>query len=243
MRIGEFLALLDGVRKTGANKWMARCPAHEDQHASLSVGTTDDRILINDHAGCTSEQIVARLHLTLADLFFERRNGHRANDPTIVQTYDYHDERGQVLFQVVRYEPKTFKQRRSDGAGGWIWSLGGVRRMVYRLPELAEAECAWHVEGEKDADALVALGLRATTTPGGADGWRDDFADQIKAAGISEMMLLPDNDPAGDGYVDGRSYREALGEYRALLAARDGRPIVPTPRELIEQMAGDGRRG
>ena len=53
----------------------------------------------------------------------------------IVKTYDYKDESGQLLYQVVRYEPKDFRQRRPDGQGGWIWNLQGVRRVLYRLQE------------------------------------------------------------------------------------------------------------
>ena len=57
----------------------------------------------------------------------------------IVATYDYHDQHGQLLFQVVRYDPKDFRQRRPDGNGGWIWKLDGVDRVLYRLPELLRA--------------------------------------------------------------------------------------------------------
>src|SRR5262245_16492864 len=53
-----------------------------------------------------------------------------------IATYDYRDERGDLLFQVCRFEPKTFRQRRPDGKGGWTWSVKGLRRLPYRLPEL-----------------------------------------------------------------------------------------------------------
>src|SRR5215831_4143177 len=45
-------------------------------------------------------------------------------EPKIVKTYDYRDETGELLFQVVRFDPKGFRQRRPDGRGGWIWNLG-----------------------------------------------------------------------------------------------------------------------
>lgn len=41
----------------------------------------------------------------------------------IVATYDYTDAHGELLFQVVRYHPKDFRQRRPDGKGGWVWKL------------------------------------------------------------------------------------------------------------------------
>src|SRR5207244_3900085 len=43
----------------------------------------------------------------------------------IVAAYNYVDENGDLLFQVCRLDPKSFKQRRPDGAGDWIWSVKG----------------------------------------------------------------------------------------------------------------------
>src|SRR5262249_62135663 len=123
-------------------------------------------------------------------------NGRRAT--TIVKPYDSRNGRGALLSQVCRLEPKGFRMRRPDGQGGWTWRLDGVRRVVYRLDELAEAARVWHPEGEKDVDRLVSLGLRATTTPGGAANWRDEDADQVKAAGGVEGVVLPDHEPAGE---------------------------------------------
>jgi hypothetical protein len=53
----------------------------------------------------------------------------------IVATYDYRDENGLLLFQVVRFAPKTFRQRRPDGSGGWSWRARDIRQILYRLPE------------------------------------------------------------------------------------------------------------
>ena len=92
----------------------------------------------------------------------------------IAATYDYTDENGELLFQAVRYEPKGFNQRRPDGKDSWKWSLKGVKRVLYRLPELMSADPAkpvFVVEGEKDADNLIQLGLVATTNPMGAGKW------------------------------------------------------------------------
>ena len=61
----------------------------------------------------------------------------RNNKPkgNVVATYDYTDADGKLLYQVLRYEPKDFRQRRPDGNGGWIWKLE-ERRVLYRWPEL-----------------------------------------------------------------------------------------------------------
>ena len=73
--------------------------------------------------------------------------------------------------------------------------------MVYRLSELHGPGRVFFAEGEKDANALAALGLPSTTTPGGAAAWRDDYADQLAAAGVNEVIVLPDNDGPGREYA------------------------------------------
>ncbi|HEV8715784.1 MAG TPA: hypothetical protein VGX03_23515 [Candidatus Binatia bacterium] len=69
--VAFYMARLSDVRSTG-NGYIARCPAHDDQHPSLSISTgKDGQVLINCHASCTAEQIVSAVGLTLADLFPE----------------------------------------------------------------------------------------------------------------------------------------------------------------------------
>ncbi len=86
----------------------------------------------------------------------------------IVAAYDYLNAESQLSYQVVRYAPKTFKQRRPDGKGGWTWNIKGLRLLPYRLPELLKADdrTIFIVEGEKDANALRQLGLIATCNSG-----------------------------------------------------------------------------
>lgn len=69
MTADDLLPSLDGVRPAGPNRWIARCPAHEDKNPSLSISETDDRILLRCHAGCTAADIVGSLGLRLSDLF------------------------------------------------------------------------------------------------------------------------------------------------------------------------------
>src|SRR5690606_14689172 len=117
------LARLEGVKRNGTGI-MARCPAHDDREPSLSIAEGDDgRVLLTCHAGCPTRDIVARLGLGMADLFPARPlNGHGLGQP--IATYPYTDADGRLLFEVLRYHPKTFRQRRPDGQGGWLWKLG-----------------------------------------------------------------------------------------------------------------------
>jgi hypothetical protein len=111
--------------------------------------------------------------------------------------YDYKDEHGEVLYQVCRAMPKKFFQRRPDDNGGWIHNLQGVRRVLYRLPELLAADAMATVfvcEGEKDVEALRKLGLVATTNSGGAEKWNDKYSEVLRGR---DVVILPDNDDTG----------------------------------------------
>jgi hypothetical protein len=120
-----------------------------------------------------------------------------------VAAYDYHSASGELLYQVVRFEPKTFRQRRPDGRGGWIWDLRGVERVIYRLPEVLEAVASEHpvfvVEGEKDANRLWSLNIPATTCPQGAGKWQDSMSSDFPGA---TLYVIPDNDKPGREHAD-----------------------------------------
>lgn len=75
-RIDILLAALSGVKPSGAGRWMARCPAHADRTASLSVKELDDsRILMNCFGGCGTEDVLDAIGLRFSDLFPERLPG------------------------------------------------------------------------------------------------------------------------------------------------------------------------
>lgn len=194
MNTSEFLAQLEHVKKSGKG-WSARCPAHDDQHNSLSVSNGAGKILVNCHAGCTHETICSALGIEVDELF--DRSERSLPSPEI--TYDYTDEQGTLLYQVVRKLPKQFRQRRPDGSGDWIWNLDGVRRVLYRLPHvlsvIKEGGTIVVVEGEKDVGRLVSHGVDgATTNPGGVDKWRPEYTRVLADANV---VLIPDNDAPG----------------------------------------------
>jgi predicted P-loop ATPase len=121
-------------------------------------------------------------------------------------SYDYRDEKSELLFQVVRKPGHKFLQRKPDGRGGWLWKMAGVRRVVYRLPELlASIGVVFVCEGEKDVDNVRALGLTATTNPGGAGKWRSEFSVFLLNRNV---VILPDNDVAGLSHA--QQVRKAL---------------------------------
>ena len=73
MSADTLLSRLDGVRQTGAGRWIAKCPGHQDRRASLSVRELDDgRVLVHDFAGCSVEEILSAAGLTFDALFPEK---------------------------------------------------------------------------------------------------------------------------------------------------------------------------
>jgi len=69
--INDLLNRLSKVRQTGAGKWISCCPAHEDKSPSLSVRQADDRILIYCFAGCSVDDVVSSVGMSLSDLMPE----------------------------------------------------------------------------------------------------------------------------------------------------------------------------
>jgi hypothetical protein len=70
MSIEVLLSRLDGVRKASDGRWMAKCPAHEDRSPSLSIRELrDGMILLHDFGGCSSEDVLFAVGLSMADLF------------------------------------------------------------------------------------------------------------------------------------------------------------------------------
>ena len=200
------LGKLDGVRQHGGY-WKARCPAHDDNEASLSVARgTEQPVVFKCHAGCHRDIILDALGLTLADVSRPREPaaaGTYRGDPVIV-TYDYTDEHGTLLFQVCRTAGKQFPQRRPEPSApsGWAWKLGRTRRVPYRLPGLIAAVAAGHLvyitEGEKDVHAIEAAGGVATTSPGGAGKWRGDYDRYFAGA---DVIIIADRDKPGRAHA------------------------------------------
>ncbi|TWH71289.1 hypothetical protein LX59_01572 [Azomonas agilis] len=120
----------------------------------------------------------------------------------IVTVYPYTDENGTTLYEVVRLEPKGFRQRKPDGKGGYEWSVKGVRQVPFHLPQLLAAcsdDYLYIVEGEKDVLRLESLGLVATTNAGGAGKWPKELTPHFRGR---KVIILPDNDESGRNHAD-----------------------------------------
>jgi hypothetical protein len=126
----------------------------------------------------------------------------------IEAVYDYTDEAGEVLYQVLRYRmgngKKDFRQRRPDGRGNWVYDLEGTRRVLYGMPNLVAHPDAmvYVVEGEKDADRLNELfaaggvpAIATTSAQGSNDTGRwESYSESLQGR---NCVVIPDCDPTG----------------------------------------------
>lgn len=201
---------------------------NDDNNPSTSITEANDgTVLLYCHRGlgCGAKEICEAVGLKLIDLLpddkrtrpmdsYDERPVKREVKPkpvakvkpasklTLTNTYDYTDEAGNLLFQKLRYVNeegrKEFRQRRPDGSGGYIYSLGDIPKVLYNLPAVLEAKkkgkTIWLVEGEKDADTLTALGDIATTMPGGAGKWLPIHTEALAGAKVD---IIADNDEVG----------------------------------------------
>lgn len=204
--VSLILSRLSNVKES-KDGWVALCPAHEDRSPSLSISQADDgRALVHCHAGCSTDSVCCAVGLCVADLFppDPSRDGSPSRPANgngrIVAEYGYRDESGKLLFQSLRYEPKSFRQRKPKPDGGWDWSVKGVRVIPYRLPELIKdtTRTVFIVEGEKDCDNLARIGILATCNAGGAGKWTAEHSEFLRGRNV---VVLPDNDDPGQNHA------------------------------------------
>jgi len=178
-------------------EWLVRCIFHDDHHPSMNINIRTG--LFNCHA-CDAQGDYIK--------FYQKKTGKSFQDaikdiatqigvqpikPKIIKEYNYFDEKGVLVSQTVRYEPKKFSQRTKKD-GKWVWSLKGVETVLYNLPEVIKANKVLVVEGEKDCDNAKELGYTATTCPMGAEKWQERYNKFLYG---KEIILIPDNDQPG----------------------------------------------
>lgn len=195
--IDDYLNRLEQCKPAGTDRWKALCPAHEDKTPSLSIKVDKGKVLLKCFSGCTYEQINAALNLDKPAPPKANTKPAKAVKKRIVATYDYKDIDGTLMYQKVRYEPKTFSIRKPTKGGRWSYKLGKTPRILYNLVNVANAaekQPVYIVEGEKDADLLNGMGLVATCNYDGAGKWLETY-NQHFAKNV--CYILADNDNPG----------------------------------------------
>jgi hypothetical protein len=208
----------------GWPRYLDHCPAHSDDSPSLTWFQNSRGLYkFNCFAGCLPDDIERAMLTWLA--------AHATPPPPsrtkgslgpIVKTYDYRDLSRAVRYQVTRHVPKTFRVRRPDGDGGWVWGLGDEPPLLYHLPELQGQSTVYSPAGEKDCETLERLGLVATTNALGEGHWLADHVEHLKAAGCTDLIVLADNDPPDKRGKDGKTPGERGAEVKARSCAAGG---------------------
>lgn len=208
-----YLSRVPKLRKSGA-EWRCACPIHKGERDSFSVNMETG--MWRCHSSCDEGGDAIRLEERLNNLSFKEAKKNveslagvatNTSSPAplsksvtfgrVIATYDYKDHLGELIYQVVRYEPKNFRQRRPDpeGKDGWSWKLGSIDRMLYCLPEMINgSDPVIVVEGEKDVDLLRSWGFNATCNSGGAGKFTQDMANHFKDR---KVVIVPDQDEKG----------------------------------------------
>lgn len=231
-RINEILAALRSAgcdpKRTGSG-YMARCPAHEDSHPSLSVTpNSDGTAVFHCFAGCRYEAVREALRLPKAStstvgtalrqtgrgVVGKRKNLHVSLDAAVASwaqcvrgsetaRWAYHDAGGRVVFWVVRFRKESGdKDYRPfhQVANGWVMADPEGLLPPYRLPNLLGIHGrVYIVEGEKCVELLVGLGLHATTSAHGSNS--PAKTDWSLLPDSTEYIIIPDRGKAGSHYA------------------------------------------
>lgn len=243
--VERVLSRLPDARRSGEG-WSARCPAHEDRRASLTVGTGEGgRALLHCHAGCTPEAIVESLSLRMADLMPDDGQ-HRAALPMAkpsrpekvsfstadeaIRAYGkgepdnrwtYHDVHGSPVGMILRWNtPDGGKEIRPIArTPDNRWTLGAMSepRPLYNLPELNRRRVELTFVIEGEMAADAAAGLGYLVTTSAGGAKAPSKTDWAPLAG-REVIVLPDNDETGEQYA--RDVAAILGRLREPASVR-----------------------
>jgi hypothetical protein len=181
---------------------LAPGPGHSAKDRSLSIkldASAPDGMVVHSFAG--DDALACKDHVR-ERLGMPPRMHNRVVQvaaPSKPAAYVYKQADGSPYLRVNRTASKGFWQEQWDGAS-WIKGAPKGPKIPYRLPELLAAEHApvLIVEGEKDADNLLAVGYVATTNSGGAGKWTADLGQHFEGR---DIYILPDNDEPGASHA------------------------------------------
>jgi hypothetical protein len=143
--VDNLLTRLDRVRKTGRG-WTAKCPAHEDRTASLSVTAGDDgRVLLHCFAGCSATDVVTSAGLSIGELFVRRPT----SEMTFAERASLREQGRQAQWKaalnVLGFEAKIVQIVARDVRAGRTLSNEDTQRLIQacnRIDDAREVLCA-----------------------------------------------------------------------------------------------------
>ncbi|MBL8226969.1 MAG: AAA family ATPase [Bryobacterales bacterium] len=197
-----YAARVPKLKQTDAREWRGPCPVHQGARPNFAVNAQSGHSIC--HSACGKGWDIIGLEQAISGKAFVDakqavfallgRPAPSWNERDIEASYDYVSAEGKLLYQVVRRAGKRFSQRRPDGNGGWVWGLGGVTPVPFRLPSLVAAETVLIPEGERDVLTLERLGFVGTCNNGGAGNFKPELAHWFHGKHVG---ILPDNDEKG----------------------------------------------
>lgn len=214
----EQIAKQLGNAKRANGQWVASCPVPShgkgkgDKNPSLSVHIDDEgKPLFHCHGGCSQESVFQTIRDRNLLPELQERPDPLANIKPMPkvefqQEWQYQDEDRVTVFVKHRMRVgdtgKTYRLYKVDPNGKRYPTLGDARIVPYRLPELLDAKTAGRIiylaEGEKAVDALMSLGVAATTSHSGAGNWPPENTEYFAGANV---CIIPDNDLSGWRYA------------------------------------------
>ena len=191
------------IHKMGNDGWYnCCCPIHEDKRPSMGVKDGEKgSVIFNCLAGCDSKDIAEHFkgkgfHVDrIKEEYVETSNQPVKKQHREVCRYPYISVDGELLFEKIRYEPKSFfiVNPTGNGMNGHGGALYGAQYM-----KDAAGKTVYIVEGEKDVDFLTALSFIAVTS-GSASHWPEKNNDLFRGVNV---RIIPDNDKAGLAYEE-----------------------------------------
>jgi hypothetical protein len=214
----EQIAKSLGNAKRANGQWVASCPVpshgkgNGDKNPSLSVHIDDSgKPLFHCHSGCTQESVFQTIRDMQLLPELEERPDPLANIKPLPkvefqQEWQYQDEDRVTVFVKHRLRVgetgKTYRLYKVDPDGRRHPTHAGAKIVPYKLPDLLDAKTAGRIiylaEGEKAVDALMSLGVAATTAHSGAGHWPEAITEYFAGANV---VILPDNDLSGWSYA------------------------------------------
>lgn len=198
------------ISKRYGDKSQAKCPAHDDKQASLTISKGKKCTLFYCHAGCRLDDILTAAGLEKKDTYYdvdpqqtnwrafvEKREGRK-----IEAVYNYISINDSYAFTKIRLEGKKIiygmlkNDRFTPGLGhdkprkAYKAIYGSVQALNKAI---SEGKPIFIPEGEKDTDTLTKQGYTAFTY-GGVNDWQADFATLVQGATV---FILADNDDPG----------------------------------------------
>lgn len=137
MSSDDLLSRLENVKRTGAGRWIARCPAHADKRASLSIRELDDgRTLVHCFSQCSVQEVVAAAGLEMSDLFPEREIQHGKPERRPIPAAD--------ILRCVAFEALVVSVAAADMAAGKPLSEADLARLRLASERLQAAGNTFH---------------------------------------------------------------------------------------------------